>query len=62
MKKNQPLELLLKKFKKELQHVDLKDIELVDFEGVFEVNDENGHTRKIFMSPKSTLGDVQKND
>ena len=60
MKRNQPLGLMLKKFKKGLQHVDLKDIEFFDFDGVFEVTDENGHTRKIFMSPKSTLGDVQK--
>ena len=58
MKKNKPLELLLNNFIKDLQYADLKDTK--PFDGVFEVTDENGHTRKIFMSSKSTLGDIEK--
>ena len=56
MKNNKPLELMLRNFFKELQCADLKDTK--PFDGVFEVTDENGHTRKIFMSPKSNMVDV----
>ena len=58
MKKNRPLELLLKKFAKDFQYVNLKDTE--PFDGVFEVTDADGHTRKIAMLPQSTMADVSK--
>ena len=58
MKKNKPLELLLRKFAKDFQHINLKNTK--PFDGVFEVTDEDGHTRKISMSPKSTIADVEK--
>ena len=58
MKKNKPLELLLKKFAKDFQHINLKNTK--PFDGVFEVTDEDGHTRKISMSPKSTMRDLEK--
>jgi len=45
MKKNKPLELLLRKFIKDIQYANLKDTK--PFDGVFEVTDETGHTRRV---------------
>lgn len=58
MKRNKPLELLLKKFAKEFQYVDLKKTK--PFDGVLEVTDENGHVRAISIPTKGTIEEIEK--
>lgn len=58
MKRNKPLELLLKKIAKEFQYVDLKKTK--PFDGVLEVTDENGHVRAISIPTKGTIEEIEK--
>lgn len=62
---NRPVDLLLKnlalalrKHQKELQASHFENTE--PFDGVFEVTDADGRTRKVSVSPKSTLRDLEK--
>ena len=48
----------MKKYQKELQASNFENTE--PFDGVFEVTDTDGRTRKVSISPKSTLRDLEK--
>ena len=62
---NRPVKLLskklassLKKLQKDLKPSCFENTE--PFDGVFEVTDADGRTRKVFISPKSTMGELEK--
>ena len=52
------IELLLKKSRKDMQPSCFENAE--PFDGFFEVTDSDGHTRKVSISPKSTMRDLEK--
>ena len=58
MKINKSLELELRNFLQKMQQVDLKNTE--PFDGVFGVTDADGHTRKVYVSPQSTIAELKK--
>ena len=62
---NRPVKLLskklassLKKHRKDLLSANFENTE--PFDGFFEVTDADGRTRKVFISPKSTMGELEK--
>lgn len=52
------LELLLKKYQEDLLPANFENTE--PFDGFFEITDADGRTRKVFISPKSTMLDLEK--